>query len=67
MFEHTPGGSRTALLVFGTQAGNSSAYLPPRAISIFGGKTVKETEPSRMGFRTAMDMGLSVIRGGRNE
>src|ERR1700709_2128582 len=58
------GGSLTALPVIETQAGDVSAYIPTNVISITDGQIFLETELFFRGIRPAVNVGLSVSRGG---
>merc|ERR1711972_488221 len=58
------GGSLTALPVIETQAGDVSAYIPTNVISITDGQIFLETELFYKGIRPAINVGLSVSRGG---
>merc|ERR1711997_506022 len=58
------GGSFTALPVIETQAGDVSAYIPTNVISITDGQIFLETELFYKGIRPAVNVGLSVSRGG---
>merc|ERR1712218_498334 len=58
------GGSLTALPIIETQAGDVSAYIPTNVISITDGQIFLETELFYKGIRPAVNVGLSVSRGG---
>src|ERR671925_1142954 len=58
------GGSLTALPVIETQAGDVSAYIPTNVISITDGQIFLETDLFNSGVRPAVNVGLSVSRGG---
>ena len=58
------GGSITALPIVETQAGDVSAYIPTNVISITDGQIFLETELFFEGQRPAVNIGLSVSRGG---
>ena len=58
------GGSITALPIIETQAGDVSAYIPTNVISIADGQIYLETELFNAGIRPAVNVGLSVSRGG---
>ena len=58
------GGSLTALPIIETQAGDVSAYIPTKVISITDGQIYLETEMFNSGFRPAINAGLSVSRVG---
>ena len=58
------GGSLTALPIIETQAGDVSAYIPTNVISITDGQIFLETELFNQGIRPAVNVGLSVSRGG---
>ena len=60
------GGSRTALPIIETQAGDVSAYIPTNVISITDGQIFLETELFNMGVRPAVNPGISVSRVGGN-
>ena len=64
MSEEYGGGSRTALPLIETQAGDVSAYIPTNVISITDGQIYLETEMFNSGFRPAVNAGLSVSRVG---
>ena len=57
-------GSLTALPVIETQAGDVSAYIPTNVISITDGQIFLETELFFKGIRPAVNVGISVSRGG---
>lgn len=57
-------GSRTALPVIETQAGDVSAYIPTNVISITDGQIFRESELFYKGVRPAINVGLSVSRVG---
>jgi F-type H+-transporting ATPase subunit alpha len=54
----------TALPIVETQAGNISAYIPTNLISITDGQIYLSTKLFDEGIRPAIDIGLSVSRGG---
>src|SRR5436190_8243424 len=58
------GGSLTALPVIETQAGDVSAYIPTNVISITDGQIFLEGDLFRKGVRPAINVGISVSRGG---
>ena len=58
------GGSRTALPIIETQAGDVSAYIPTNVISITDGQIFLETDLFNQGFRPAINVGISVSRVG---
>ena len=58
------GGSLTALPIIETQAGDVSAYIPTNVISINDGQIFLETDLFNQGFRTAINVGISVSRVG---
>ncbi len=58
------GGSITALPIIETQAGDVSAYIPTNVISITDGQIYLESELFFLGFRPAVNVGLSVSRVG---
>ena len=58
------GGSITALPIIETQAGDVSAYIPTNVISITDGQIYLESELFNAGQRPAVNVGLSVSRGG---
>ena len=60
------GGSRTALPIIETQAGDVSAYIPTNVISITDGQIFLETELFNSGIRPAVNPGISVSRVGGN-
>ena len=57
-------GSLTALPVIETQANDVSAYIPTNVISITDGQIFLETDLFYQGIRPAVNVGLSVSRGG---
>src|SRR3974390_1276958 len=57
-------GSLTALPIIETQAGDVSAYIPTNVISITDGQIFLETDLFYQGIRPAINVGLSVSRGG---
>src|SRR5438552_1723350 len=57
-------GSRTALPIIETQAGDVSAYIPTNVISITDGQIYLETDLFYQGVRPAISVGLSVSRVG---
>ena len=58
------GGSLTALPIIETQAGDVSAYIPTKVISITDGQIFLETDLFNQGFRPAINVGISVSRVG---
>ena len=64
MNDENGGGSLTALPVIETQAGDVSAFIPTNVISITDGQIFLETELFFSGIRPAINVGLSVSRGG---
>src|SRR2546426_4125159 len=58
------GGSLTALPIIETQLGDVSAYIPTNVISITDGQIFLESDLFYGGIRPAVDVGLSVSRGG---
>ena len=58
------GGSITALPIIETQAGDVSAYIPTNVISITDGQIFLESGLFASGMRPAVNVGLSVSRGG---
>ena len=60
------GGSRTALPIIETQAGDVSAYIPTNVISITDGQIFLETELFHSGVMPAVNPGISVSRVGGN-
>ena len=60
------GGSLTALPVIETQAGDVSAYIPTNVISITDGQIYLEPNLFNAGVRPALNVGISVSRGGGN-
>ena len=58
------GGSITALPIIETQAGDVSAYIPTNVISITDGQIFLESSLFFSGQRPAVNVGLSVSRGG---
>ena len=58
------GGSLTALPIIETQAGDVSAYIPTKVISITDGQIYLETELFHAGVRPAINPGISVSRVG---
>ncbi len=58
------GGSITALPIIETQAGDVSAYIPTNVISITDGQIYLESDLFFLGFRPAVNVGLSVSRVG---
>ena len=58
------GGSITALPIIETQAGDVSAYFPTNVISITDGQIFLECGLFASGMRPAVNVGLSVSRGG---
>ena len=58
------GGSRTALPVIETQAGDVSAYIPTNVISITDGQIFLESDLFNSGVRPAINVGISVSRVG---
>src|SRR5512136_1223845 len=57
-------GSLTALPVIETQAGDVSAYIPTNVISITDGQIYLESDLFYSGVRPAINVGISVSRGG---
>src|SRR6201984_79211 len=57
-------GSLTALPIIETQAGDVSAYIPTNVISITDGQIFLETDLFYQGVRPAINVGISVSRGG---
>src|ERR1700674_3447507 len=64
MSDEKGGGSRTALPIIETQAGDVSAYIPTNVISITDGQIVLEGDLFYSGIRPAINVGLSVSRVG---
>src|SRR5690554_3715403 len=60
------GGSLTALPIIETQAGDVSAYIPTNVISITDGQIFLESDLFNVGFRPAINVGISVSRVGGN-
>ena len=60
------GGSLTALPIIETQAGDVSAYIPTKVISITDGQIFLETALFNRGIRPAINVGISVSRVGGN-
>jgi F-type H+-transporting ATPase subunit alpha len=60
------GGSRTALPIIETQAGDVSAYIPTNVISITDGQIFLESNLFNSGVRPAINVGISVSRVGGN-
>ena len=60
------GGSLTALPIIETQAGDVSAYIPTNVISITDGQIFLDTDLFNQGNRPAINVGISVSRGGGN-
>src|SRR3974390_156259 len=60
------GGSLTSLPVIETQAGDVSAYIPTKAISITHGRIFLESDVFTAGIRPAINVGISVSRVGGN-
>src|SRR3989440_3691737 len=58
------GGSLTALPIIETQLGDVSAYIPTNVISITDGQIYLESDLFYGGIRPAVNVGLSVSRGG---
>ena len=58
------GGSLTALPIIETQAGDVSAYIPTNVISITDGQIFLESDLFNSGVRPAINVGISVSRGG---
>ena len=58
------GGSITALPIIETQAGDVSAYIPTKVISITDGQIFLESDLFFAGMRPAVNVGLSVSRVG---
>src|ERR1043165_7865989 len=61
------GGSRTALPIIETQAGDGSAYIPTNVISITDGQIFLEADLFNSNVRPAINVGISVSRVGGNE
>jgi F-type H+-transporting ATPase subunit alpha len=59
-------GSLTAMPVIETQAGDISAYIPTNVISITDGQIFLEADLFNIGFRPAINAGISVSRVGGN-
>ena len=62
--EEYGGGSKTAIPIIETQAGDVSAYIPTNVISITDGQIYLETDLFFSGQRPAVNVGLSVSRVG---
>ena len=62
--EEYGGGSMTAIPIIETQAGDVSAYIPTKVISITDGQIYLETDLFFSGQRPAVNVGLSVSRVG---
>ena len=62
--EKAGGGSITALPIIETQAGDLSAYIPTKVISITDGQIFLESDLFNSGMRPAVNVGLSVSRVG---
>ena len=62
--EEAGGGSITALPIIETQAGDVSAYIPTKVISITDGQIFLESDLFFSGMRPAVNVGLSVSRVG---
>jgi F0F1-type ATP synthase, alpha subunit len=62
--EEHGGGSITALPIIETQSGDISAYIPTNVISITDGQIFLQQDLFNIGFRPAIDTGLSVSRVG---
>ena len=60
------GGSLTALPIIETQAGDVSAYIPTKVISITDGQIFLESDLFLSGVRPAINVGISVSRVGGN-
>ena len=60
------GGSLTALPIIETQAGDVSAYIPTKVISITDGQIYLESGLFNNGVRPAVNVGISVSRVGGN-
>src|SRR5947199_2023275 len=58
------GGSLTALPIIETQLGDVSAYIPTNVISITDGQIFLESDLFYGGSRPAVNVGISVSRGG---
>ena len=58
------GGSRKALPIIETQAGDVSAYIPTNVISITDGQIFLESDLFNSGVRPAINVGISVSRVG---
>jgi F-type H+-transporting ATPase subunit alpha len=57
-------GSLTALPIIETKAGDVSAYIPTNVISITDGQIYLQDDLFKSGVRPAVDVGISVSRGG---
>ena len=57
-------GSMTALPIIETQAGDVSAYIPTNVISITDGQVFLSSDLFNSGLRPAINVGISVSRGG---
>ena len=64
MSDENGAGSMTALPIIETQAGDVSAYIPTNVISITDGQIYLQTDLFFQGQRPAVDVGISVSRGG---
>src|SRR5262249_14792315 len=64
MSDELGGGSLTALPLIETQAGDVSAYIPTNVISITDGQIFLQSELFYSGVRPAVNVGISVSRGG---
>src|SRR6059058_5820227 len=64
MSKERGGGSLTALPIIETQAGDVSAYIPTKVISITDGQIFLETDLFNSGQRPAINAGISVSRVG---
>ncbi len=60
------GGSLTALPIIETQAGDVSAYIPTKVISITDGQIFLDNDLFNSGIRPAINVGISVSRVGGN-
>src|SRR3989344_8161813 len=64
MSKEQGGGSLTALPIIETQAGDVSAYIPTKVISITDGQIYLEANLFYQGVRPAVNVGFSVSRVG---
>src|ERR1700704_6238988 len=62
--ERLGSGSLTALPIIETKAGDVSAYIPTNVISITDGQIYLQDDLFKSGVRPAVDVGISVSRGG---